>query len=51
VEACAAAGHNALVFGDLNDAESEISKLLRTLPTKQVRADLNLNLGVRYHGI
>lgn len=51
VEACTAAGHNALVFGDLNDAESEISKLLRTLPTKQVRADLNLNVGVRYHGI
>jgi molybdopterin-containing oxidoreductase family iron-sulfur binding subunit len=24
---------------------------LRELPTKQVRADLNLNLGVRYHGI
>ena len=50
-EACTAAGHNALVFGDLNDPNSEISKLLRTLPTKEVRADLNLNLGVRYHGI
>lgn len=51
VEACTAAGHNALVFGDLNDPESEISKKLREIPTKQVRADLNLNLGVRYHGI
>lgn len=51
VEACTASGHNALVFGDMNDPESEISKRLRELPTKQVRADLNLNLGVRYHGI
>jgi molybdopterin-containing oxidoreductase family iron-sulfur binding subunit len=51
VEACTAAGHNALVFGDMKDVNSEISKLLRTLPTKEVRADLDLNLGVRYHGI
>lgn len=50
-EACTAAGHNALLFGDMNDPESDISKRLRELPTKQVRADLNLNLGVRYHGI
>jgi molybdopterin-containing oxidoreductase family iron-sulfur binding subunit len=50
-EACTAAGHNALLFGDMNDPESEISRRLRELPTKQVRADLNLNLGVRYHGI
>jgi len=51
VEACTASGHNALMFGDMNDPESEISKRLRQLPTKQVRADLNLNLGVQYHGI
>jgi tetrathionate reductase subunit B len=50
-EACTAAGHNALLFGDMNDPESEISKRLRELPTKQVRADLNLGLGVHYHGI
>lgn len=50
-EACTAAGHNALLFGDLNDPESEIAKRLRELPTKQVRADLKLNPGVRYHGI
>lgn len=50
-EACAANGSNAILFGDLNDPESEISKRLRELPTKQVRADLKLNLGVRYHGI
>jgi molybdopterin-containing oxidoreductase family iron-sulfur binding subunit len=50
-EACTKAGHNAILFGDMNDPESEISKRLRELPTKQVRADLNLNLGIRYHGI
>jgi len=35
----------------MNDPGSEISKRLRELPTKQVRADLTLNLGIRYHGI
>jgi molybdopterin-containing oxidoreductase family iron-sulfur binding subunit len=51
VEACAAAGHNAMLFGDLNDAESAISKRIREVKTTQVRADLKLDLGVRYEGI
>jgi molybdopterin-containing oxidoreductase family iron-sulfur binding subunit len=51
VEACTAAGHGALVFGDLNDPDSAIAKRLREIPTKEVRADLKLDLGVRYHGI
>lgn len=50
-EACSDAGHNAILFGDLNDPNSEISKRVATLATTQVRADLGLNVGVRYQGI
>ena len=51
VEACAAAGRNAILFGDLNDRRSEISKRIATYATTQVRADLALNNAVRYQGI
>ena len=51
VEACAAAGHNAMLFGDLNDPGSAIAKRVREVKTTQVRADLKLDLGVRYEGI
>jgi molybdopterin-containing oxidoreductase family iron-sulfur binding subunit len=51
VEACAAAGHDAIVFGDLNDPSSGIAKRVAQYQTKQVRADLALDPGVRYHGI
>ncbi len=51
VSSCAAAGHNALVFGDLNDPESEISKRVASYPSRQIRDDLGLNTGVRYAGV
>jgi molybdopterin-containing oxidoreductase family iron-sulfur binding subunit len=51
VEACAKADHNAMLFGDLNDPNSEISQRVAQVKTTQVRADLKLNLGVRYQGI
>lgn len=51
VEACNAENHNAMVFGDLNDPNSEISKQLKAHGGKQIRADLGLNPGVRYQGI
>ena len=51
VEACAAAGKGALVFGDLNDPTSEISRRIRAAGGKQIRADLKLDTGVRYQGI
>jgi molybdopterin-containing oxidoreductase family iron-sulfur binding subunit len=51
VEACSAENHNAMVFGDLNDPSSEISKGLKQHSTHQIRADLQLNTGVRYRGI
>jgi tetrathionate reductase subunit B len=51
VEACSGDGHDALMFGDLNDPQSEIAKRLATEASKEVRADLGLNTGVRYQGI
>jgi len=50
-EACAKAGHGAILFGDLNDAASEIARRVREIHTTQLRADLKLDPGVRYHGI
>ncbi len=51
VEACSAENHNAMIFGDLNDPSSEISTQLKQHNTRQIRADLALNTGVRYRGI
>lgn len=50
-EACSKDGNNAILFGDLNDASSEISKRLKTESSRQLRSDLNLNTGVRYQGL
>ena len=51
VEACKATGHDAILFGDLNDPDSEISRRIAAHATTQVRADLRLDPGVRYQGI
>jgi tetrathionate reductase subunit B len=51
VEACNAEGHKAMYFGDLKDPNSEISQQLSTYESKEIRADLALNTGVRYRGI
>lgn len=48
VESCKS---GAMIFGDLNDANSEIAKTLKEQGGTQVRADLGLNVGVRYRGI
>jgi molybdopterin-containing oxidoreductase family iron-sulfur binding subunit len=50
-DACAAEGHNAIVFGDLKDPEGNLSKALAALPSRQIREDLALNTGVRYAGV
>lgn len=50
-EACTKAGHNAIVFGDLNNPQSPVSRALKNLPSRQIRADLQLNTGVRYSGV
>ena len=51
VEACTKAGHNAMLFGDLNDPNSEIAKRVAQYASTQIRADLELNPGVRYQGL
>lgn len=48
VESCAATGNAAMVFGDLNDPDSAISKRLADFPSVLLRPDLELNQGVRY---
>jgi molybdopterin-containing oxidoreductase family iron-sulfur binding subunit len=50
-EACSQAGHGAILFGDLNNPASEIAKRVREIQTTQLRADLKLDPGVRYHGV
>jgi molybdopterin-containing oxidoreductase family iron-sulfur binding subunit len=50
-DACSQAGHQAIVFGDLNDPQSPVSQALQALPSRQIRADLQLNTGVRYSGV
>lgn len=51
VEACRKAGRGAIIFGDLNDPESEISRRIRSRTSAQLRADLKLDPGVRYQGL
>jgi tetrathionate reductase subunit B len=48
VESCP---EGAMLFGDLNDPQSEIAQRLAREASTQVRADLKLNTGVRYQGI
>ena len=48
VEACEKAGHSAILFGDLKDPDSPISKALKDYDSVALRADLELNPGVRY---
>ena len=50
-DACAGENHKAIIFGDLKDSRSEISRQLKARPSSQIRADLNLNTGVRYRGL
>jgi molybdopterin-containing oxidoreductase family iron-sulfur binding subunit len=50
-EACTKAGHGAILFGDLNDPASAIARRVREVRSTQLRADLGLDLGVRYEGL
>ena len=50
-EACSKEGHQAILFGDINDPDSEISKQLVKYGGTAIRGDLGLNTAVRYRGI
>jgi molybdopterin-containing oxidoreductase family iron-sulfur binding subunit len=50
-DACAKEGHAAIVFGELNDPNSPVSKALAQYSSTQIRPELKLNTGVRYHGL
>ena len=51
VEACHKSGHKAMLFGDLKDPSSEISKKLKAVRSTALRPDMRLNPGVRYQGL
>ena len=51
VEACAAQGGGAMLFGDLNDPSSPIARRVATQATSRIRADLGLEPAIRYQGI
>lgn len=46
--ACTDEAHSAILFGDLNDPDSDIAKAMSERQAHQVRSDLGLNTGVRY---
>jgi tetrathionate reductase subunit B len=50
-DACSKDGHQAILFGDLNDPDSDIAKALKSQSSRQIRADLELNTGVRYTNV
>ena len=50
-EACADAEKGAILFGDLNDANSDIAKRVAAEASTQIRGDLRLDPGVRYQGV
>ncbi len=51
VEACAEEAGGAMLFGDLNDPASAISKRIASHATSRIRADLGLDQGVRYENM
>ena len=55
VPACAEAvnrnGNKPILFGNLNDPDSEISRRLAEVGGTRLRADMGLNPGVRYQGV
>jgi molybdopterin-containing oxidoreductase family iron-sulfur binding subunit len=51
VDACQKSGHQAMVFGDLNDPASAVSQAMKAHASTEIRADLGLHTAVRYQGI
>lgn len=50
-EACSAAGHHAILFGDLNDPDSPVGQALAEKQTRSLRTDLPLDTAVQYRGL
>ncbi len=50
-EACAREGHQAIVFGDLNNPASKVARAAAEQESQELRADLGLNTGVRYRNL
>lgn len=50
-DACNKEGNKAILFGDLKDPEGDIVQALRRQSSQQIRADLELNTGIRYTNI
>ena len=51
VSACKNAGNNALYVGDLNQSDSEVSKLISSNAVKRIREDLGTEPKVYYIGL
>ncbi len=51
VERCTELGHQALLFGNLNDPRSDISQRLASYASVRVRPDLRTNPGIYYQGL
>ncbi len=51
VEACGERGNGAMLFGDLNDPDSEISQRIATYASSQIRGDLGVDPAVRYRNL
>ena len=51
VEACAKTSVEAMIFGDMNDPGSKLSKALAEYPSSRIRADLGTEPSVRYRGL
>ncbi|MEO5378973.1 MAG: 4Fe-4S dicluster domain-containing protein [Magnetococcus sp. DMHC-6] len=51
VAACQNSGEASMIFGDLNDPNSEIAKRVREVKTQTIRPDLGLKPQVYYQGL
>jgi molybdopterin-containing oxidoreductase family iron-sulfur binding subunit len=51
VDACKQSGHGAMMFGDLNNPDAEISQQVKRVKTQTIRADLGLEPNVHYQGL
>jgi molybdopterin-containing oxidoreductase family iron-sulfur binding subunit len=46
-----AAPEGGIVFGDLNDSSSRLSRLVKEVATRQIRGDLGADPGIRYRNL